>query len=107
MSPIRINSTETRPFGQDLYRPECVVACRDGSVFVPDWRGGITRIHPTGAQERLLSAGLEWLRPNSLTMLKDGSFVVAHLADHAGGVNRLWAVGSFEPVLTALEQCQG
>jgi sugar lactone lactonase YvrE len=103
MSPIRINLTETRPFGQDLYRPECVVACRDGSVFVPDWRGGITRIHQNGAQERLQSAGLEWLRPNSLTLLNDGSIVVAHLDDHAGGVYRLWADGCFEPVLTTLE----
>ena len=103
MKPISIDLTESRPFGHDLYRPECVVVCRDGSVFVPDWRGGITRVRSNGAQERLLPSGLEWLRPNSLTILKDGSFVVAHLADHAGGVYRLWADGSFEPVLTALE----
>src|SRR3712207_5381845 len=50
MNPISIDVTETRPFGHDLYRPECVVACRDGSVFVPDWRGGIRRVRSNGAQ---------------------------------------------------------
>jgi sugar lactone lactonase YvrE len=94
---------DTFPFGSDLHRPECVVACRDGSVFVPDWRGGVTRLRPDGAHERLLPSGLEWLRPNSLTLLPDGSIVVAHLDDHAGGVFRLWADGRHEPVLTALE----
>jgi hypothetical protein len=64
---------DVRPLGHDLHRPECVVACRDGSVFVPDWRGGVTRIRPDGLQESLLPAGLEWLRPNSLTLEPDGA----------------------------------
>jgi sugar lactone lactonase YvrE len=98
-----IDLADTYPLGSDLHRPECVLACHDGSVFVPDWRGGVTRIRPDGAQERLLPAGLEWLRPNSLTLLRDGSIVVAHLDDYAGGVFRLWADGRYEPVLTTLE----
>jgi hypothetical protein len=73
--------SDTAPFGRDLHRPECVLACRDGSVFVPDWRGGITRIRQDGAQESLLPSGLEWLRPNSLAILPDASFAVAHLDD--------------------------
>ncbi len=91
---------DVRPLGHDLHRPECVVACRDGSVFVPDWRGGVTRIRPDGLQESLLPAGLEWLRPNSLTLEADGAIIVAHLDDHNGGVFRLWSDGSHEPVLT-------
>jgi len=101
--PLRIDLAATRPFGRDLHRPECVVACRDGSVFVPDWRGGVTRLRPDAGQESLLPPGLDWLRPNSLTLLADGSLVVAHLDDLAGGVFRLWADGCHEPVLTRLE----
>jgi hypothetical protein len=94
---------ETEPFGRSLHRPECVLTCRDGSVFVPDWRGGVTRIRQDGAQESLLPPGLEWLRPNSLAILPDASFVVAHLDDYAGGVWRLYADGRHEPVLTEIK----
>jgi sugar lactone lactonase YvrE len=98
-----IDLATVRPFGRDLHRPECVVACHDGSVFVPDWRGGVTRMRPDGAQDSLLPPGLEWLRPNSLTLEPGGSMVLAHLDDHAGGVFRLWSDGAHEPVLTEFD----
>ena len=100
---IKLELSQVRSFGHDLHRPECVVACRDGSVFVPDWRGGVARIRPDGSQESLLPRGLEWLRPNSLTLEPSGAIVVAHLDDHAGGVFRLWSDGSHEPVLTEFQ----
>jgi hypothetical protein len=100
---MRIPLSATRPLGRGLARPECVVACRDGSVFTPDWRGGVTRIRPDGRQDSLLPAGLGWLRPNSLTLLRDGSIVLAHLADEAGGVVRAFSDGRWAPLLMELD----
>jgi hypothetical protein len=100
---MHISLSETRPFGRGLNRPECVLACRDGSVFLPDWRGGVTRLRPDGRQESLLPAGLEWLRPNSLTLEPDGSIVLAHLADDAGGVVRAFSDGRWAPLLMELD----
>jgi len=40
--PISISRLE--PVGHDLHRPECVLAQKNGDLFVPDWRGGVTRI---------------------------------------------------------------
>jgi hypothetical protein len=37
--------------GAGLHRPECVVTTPAGEVFVPDWRGGVTRIAADGSQE--------------------------------------------------------
>jgi sugar lactone lactonase YvrE len=100
---MHIPLSATRPLGRGLARPECVLACRDGSVFTPDWRGGVTRIQADGSQESLLPPGLEWLRPNSLTLLRDGSIVLAHLADDAGGVVRAWNDGRWAPLLMELD----
>lgn len=94
---------DVRPFGQGLVRPECVVVCRDGSVFVPDYRGGVTRLQPDGQQTSLLPSALRWLRPNSLTIERGGSFVLAHLDDYGGGVIRLFPDGGYEPVLLEFE----
>jgi len=92
-----------RPFGRGLVRPECVVATRDGSVFVPDYRGGVTRLCPDGRQEDLRPPSLSSLRPNSLTIERQCSFVLAHLDDYGGGVIRLYPDGRHEPVLLAYE----
>jgi sugar lactone lactonase YvrE len=37
--------------GLDLQRPECILAERDGSLWVADARGGVTHIKPDGSQE--------------------------------------------------------
>ena len=36
--------------GQDLQRPECILAERDGTLWAADARGGVTRIGPDGKQ---------------------------------------------------------
>jgi hypothetical protein len=36
--------------GQDLHRPESVVAEADGTLWVSDGRGAVTRIDPTAAR---------------------------------------------------------
>jgi sugar lactone lactonase YvrE len=72
-------------------------------VFVPDWRGGVTRIAADGSQESWLAraTGID-LRPNGIALAADGSFLLANLGD-AGGVWRLRRDGSLEPFLTEVE----
>ena len=43
--------------GQDLHRPESVVAEPDGTLWVSDGRGGVTRIDPDGGQVLLAGWG--------------------------------------------------
>ena len=85
--------------GVELHRPECVLSGPGGEVFVPDWRGGVTRIGAQGEQETWLAAAppIE-LRPNGIALDADGSFLLANLGD-AGGVWRLRRNGSVEPFL--------
>ena len=100
--PCRIDIGTLEPVGVDLHRPECVVTAPSGDVFVPDWRGGVTRIAADGSQETWLAntAGID-LRPNGIALARDGSFLLANLAD-AGGVWRLRRNGSLEPFLTEI-----
>ena len=92
------------PLGSNLHRPECVLVGRDNSVYVPDWRGGVTRIAPDGSQQTWLAHNppVE-LRPNGIAITLDGSFLLANLAD-AGGVWRLRRDGTLRPFLQELEK---
>ncbi|HEY7497767.1 MAG TPA: SMP-30/gluconolactonase/LRE family protein [Vicinamibacterales bacterium] len=101
--PPSISPADLTPFGTGLHRPECVVVGRDGSVYVPDWRGGVTRIAADGSQRTWLAdkPPVE-LRPNGIDLMPDGSFLIANLAD-AGGVWRLHRDGTLEPFLTEID----
>ena len=37
--------------GEDLQRPECILAERDGSIWTADARGGVVHIRPDGTQK--------------------------------------------------------
>jgi sugar lactone lactonase YvrE len=99
-SPVSVSALEC--VGTDLHRPECVLAGPAGDVFVPDWRGGVTRIAADGSQETWLAREppIE-LRPNGIALSADGSFLLANLGDD-GGVWRLRRDGALEPFLTEI-----
>src|SRR5262245_3656661 len=89
--------------GAGLHRPECVVVDSDNSVYVPDWRGGVTRITASGSQQTwLASTTPHELRPNGIELLDDGSFLLANLGD-AGGVWQLHRDGTVVPFLTEVD----
>ena len=89
--------------GTGLHRPECVVVDRDHAVYVPDWRGGVTRIAADGSQQTWLAARAPVeLRPNGIDLLPDGSFLLANLGD-AGGVWTLHRDGRVVPFLTEVD----
>ncbi|MBI2528578.1 MAG: SMP-30/gluconolactonase/LRE family protein [Candidatus Rokubacteria bacterium] len=45
-----VDRSEIRSVGQDLQRPECILAERDGTLWAADARGGVVRIAPDGSQ---------------------------------------------------------
>jgi len=103
-TPPNIAAAALTPVGSNLHRPECVLVDRDNSVYVPDWRGGVTRIAADGSQQTWLADNppVE-LRPNGIAIMPDGSFLLANLADD-GGVWRLRRDGALDPFLTEIDQ---
>ena len=85
--------------GQDLHRPESVVAEPDGTLWVSDGRGGVTRIDPDGGQVLLAGWGGE---PNGLAIDPDGNLVTANIG--LGRVQRMTRDGQ---VSTVLEEVDG
>ena len=85
--------------GQDLQRPESVVAEPDGTLWASDGRGGVTRIDPDGSQELLAGWGGE---PNGLAIDPGGNLVTANIA--LGRVQRMTRDGQ---VSTMLEEVHG
>lgn len=90
--------------GQNLQRPECVLAHSSGTLFVPDWtdQGGVTAIKPDGSCRQVLHNNDPFcVRPNGIALEADGSCLLAHLGDEVGGVYRLNVNGQLTPeVLT-------
>lgn len=80
---------EFEEFGAGLRRPECVLATRNGDVFVPNWSGGVTAVRADGSQQDWLArdSGID-LKPNGIAIAPDGAFLIANLGDD-GGVWRL------------------
>lgn len=86
--------------GDELNRPECVIAHASGTFFCSDstGNGGVAIIAPNGSVQRVLSNGPQ-LHPNGIALLADGSFLIAHLGTEYGGIYRLRLDGSVEPFL--------
>ena len=91
--------------GNDLQRPESMVATQSGNLYTADWRGGVAHIAPDGSQSLYLGFPVdgEALKPNGIALLKDGSFLLAHLGAKSGGVFRLHRDGRTEPFLRTVE----
>lgn len=92
--------------GMGLNRAECVLTHSSGALIASDWtgNGGVSVIMPDGKTGRVLAAdGQKRLRPNGLALDEDGSILVAHLGETDGGIWRLRADGSVDPVLTEID----
>ena len=91
--------------GHDLQRPESMVATQSGNLYPADWRGAVAHIAPDGSQSLYLGFPVdgEALKPNGIALLKDGSFLLAHLGAKSGGVFRLHRDGRTEPFLRTVE----
>lgn len=87
--------------GSGLNRPECVLATARGDVYASDWRSGVAHIRPDGSQTWYAAAPVdgEVVKPNGIALLKDGSFLLAHLGAERGGIFRLERSGATTPWL--------
>jgi sugar lactone lactonase YvrE len=78
--PFTLDPSSFQSVGTNLHRPECVLATRNGDLYVSDQRGGVTRIAPDGAQHLL---GTIEGTPNGLAMDSHGGVLVAEI-EHGG-----------------------
>jgi len=85
--------------GHDLQRPECVLACASGRLFMSDGRGGVTTIAPDGTQRMI---GKSNLVPNGIAWCRDGSFLIANLGP-GGALWRIDPGGEAKPYLTEID----
>lgn len=83
-----LDPTSFSAVGENLHRPECVLATRTGDLFVSDQRGGVTRIAMDGTQHLL---GNIDGTPNGLAMDARGGLLVAEI--ERGGVYRIDPAG--------------
>ena len=92
---------DLRYVGAGLVRPECVLATAAGDLFTADWRGGVAHLRTDGSQLLYVGTGHDApaLKPNGIALLRDGSFLLAHLGDETGGVFRLQRDGRVTPWL--------
>jgi len=98
MNPLKnfeVDRNAIRNVGHDLHRPECILAERDGSLWVADSRGGIMHVAASGEQRLILpvdsartsaarpqEAGADLLYgslPNGLTFDAEGNLLVANI----------------------------
>ena len=87
-----VDRSSIRYIGQDLQRPECILAEPNGDLWAADARGGVMHIRPDGAQ-RLISQQLEkkfatagnlesrftqGTLPNGLAFAKNGDILISN-----------------------------
>ena len=92
---------DVRWTGAGLNRPECVLTNAHGDIYTADWRSGVAHIQPDGSQRFYPAHAMdgEVLKPNGIALLKDGSFLLAHLGADRGGIFRLHRDGTTSPWL--------
>jgi gluconolactonase len=87
-----IDKDALRYVGQDLQRPECILAERDGTLWSADARGGVVRMTSDGQQQIITQnrsgyfqdAGTEASRylggtlPNGLAFARNGDFLISN-----------------------------
>src|SRR3546814_1360441 len=86
------STTLFRSWGKGLKRPECILAERDGSLWVADARGGVTWIKPDGSQALVTQTAdkrfdlvgnakeslLVGTLPNGLAFAENGDILIAN-----------------------------
>jgi sugar lactone lactonase YvrE len=104
LSP-RLSLDELAFIGRELVRPECVLATAMGDLYTADFRGGVAHIRPDRSQALYTGLGPDGLalKPNGIALLRDGSFLLAHLGADDGGVYRLQRNGHVEPWLLRVD----
>lgn len=95
-NPLRgwqVERDAIRFVGQDLQRPECIIAQRDGTLWSADARGGVMRIDSDGSQQLLAPTDVNVGEgsfeqrfvqsqnaslPNGLALTPEGDFIICN-----------------------------
>jgi sugar lactone lactonase YvrE len=94
----RLDFDQLRFFGQNLNRPESIVATPDGTLWASDKQAAVIRIDPDGTQTQVGEMGSE---PNGLAMDREGSLYVANIGD--GKFYKLYPDGTEEVILSEFD----
>ncbi|GAC1501074.1 MAG: hypothetical protein NVS2B12_08980 [Ktedonobacteraceae bacterium] len=95
---FRLELSDLTFTGHDLVRPESIIAQPNGTLWVSDGRGGVTRITADGQQQFIGGLGGE---PNGIALMDDGSILVANIA--IGTIQKLHPDGRAEEFLTEVD----
>jgi sugar lactone lactonase YvrE len=86
-SRFRVNLDDVQFVGRGLQRPECVLCNSAGDLYVSDLRGGVQVRSVEGDQRLLGGAMVPPIKPNGISLCRDGGFLVADIAQ--GGIYRI------------------
>ena len=89
---FQVDPAQIRYIGNDLQRPECILAEPNGTLWAADARGGVARISPDGAQEIITqsfdatfrqasddaSRFTEGTLPNGLAFAENGDILISN-----------------------------
>lgn len=105
LNPSIASLDDLRWTGSGLNRPECVLTNAKGDIYTADWRSGVAHIYPDGSQSFYPAHAVdgEVLKPNGIALLKDGSFLLAHLGAERGGIFSLQRDGTTAPWLLQVD----
>jgi gluconolactonase len=92
INDFEIDKSAIHYVGHDLQRPECILAERDGTLWVADARGGVARLGPDGTQEIITqnrsehfqavtseaSRYLQGTLPNGLAFARNGDLLISN-----------------------------
>lgn len=107
---FRLNFDQLSFFGQNLHRPESIIATKDGTLWVSDNQAAVTRIDADGTQTAIGQMGAE---PNGLAMDpvppllrgvrgdRQGNLYVANIGD--GKFYKVYPDGTEEVILNEFE----
>ena len=97
LSDWTVDRAAIRTIGQDLQRPECILAERDGMLWSADARGGVMCIRPDGTQKLVVQEGHRGVDvnnpaslilgnqtlPNGVAINRAGDFLIANFGTDA------------------------
>jgi gluconolactonase len=93
LTGFRVERERIRYIGNELRRPECILAERDGTLWAADARGGVMRISPDGSQQLVVQTSdphfdlagsgaaaslLTGTLPNGLAFANNGDLLIAN-----------------------------
>lgn len=112
---FRVDPDAIQYIGNDLRRPECILAERDGTLWTADARGGVVRISPDGSQRLIVQTEdshfdlersketslLSGTLPNGLAFDRNGDILISNFGTDR--LERMTRTGETTVILDSLD----